>query len=116
MITRNDILTFMINTDLQNHPEAKYVISNHREVNPAILRLERNEIVYITLIKIISSALTTIDFNSILESRKIEHKSLFPENYYYDIITRHFGNIYININTDSKVEISYVKLKILKQC
>lgn len=116
MITRNDILTFMINTDLQNYPEAKYVISNHREINSSLIRLERDEIVYITLIKIISSSLTTIDFNSILESRRIDHKSLFPENYYYDIITRHFGNIYFNISTDSKVEISYVKLKILKQC
>jgi len=106
-MSKSTVLDYMIQNDLLDRK--KYMVSHHLVTSPKRIDVAQDEVIYIDRVKLgKTSGAYWLEFHSATESRIVEIKN-------YEQITRHKGHIYFsNSNVDS-YQISYVKLKLIKE-
>jgi len=114
MTEQGTLLALMIENELKKHQGFSYFISNHLFNGPKSIKLESDEIAFVTFIRIEASSDFVFNYSSATESRKIDRiitTSTIVEN---NIITKHHSGIKFNISNSDKYQVSIVKLKIIK--
>jgi len=105
-MSQETVLNYMIQNDLLDHN--KYMVSHHLADSPSRIDVKTDEVVYIDKLSVKSLSLGGfVEFHSATESRIVE-----TEN--YEQITRHKGHIYFSSRNVDAYQVSYVKLKLIK--
>ncbi|HBS88090.1 MAG: hypothetical protein A2W91_05555 [Bacteroidetes bacterium GWF2_38_335] len=112
MKTPDNILEKMIENELGEN--RAFSISHHFEDNPKRIDVKRDETVFVTNIKIVVSANFWLEYHSAIESRLVEKQVNNTETIFYEIITKHKGNVYFTKSHNFEYQVSYTKLKIIK--
>ncbi len=105
-MSKSTVLDYMIQNDLLDRK--KYMVSHHLVTSPKRIDVAQDEVIYIDRVKLgKTSSGYWLEFHSATESRIVEIKN-------YEQITRHKGHIYFSNNNVQSYQISYVKLKLIR--
>jgi hypothetical protein len=106
----DNIAALMIQGEMAAYEGARFQLSNHTVKDPETIRLQADEVAFITEIRVQTNSDFVLDYYSALESRK--HQSATSRE--YSICTRHRGVIYFRITPGAEYHISYTVLKIMQ--
>ena len=104
----------MIENEMGKQKDLQIEISNHFFDSPKIIKLQADEIAFITFIKINATSNFIFNYSSTTESRKIEKTMAAPMIIENNIITKHLSSIKFEISNSDKYEVSIVKIKFIK--
>ena len=111
---KDALLTYMINKELEGYDYKDIILTEHKTLSPGRIHTAADETVFITNVMLDVKDDFTLSYYSATESRVITNTVSKKEKIEDNIITRHKGTVYFDIDTDDNYEVSYVKLKLIK--
>lgn len=114
MTEQGALIKFMIEYELKRNENELISISNHEFFNPKEIKVEADEIAFISFVKIYASSDFIFKYSSATESRKIEKTITILTLIESNIVTKHLSTIKLNISNNDDYQVSVVKLKFIK--
>jgi len=108
------LLKLMIENEMEKQRNLQTEISNHLLDSPKTIKLQADEIAFITFIKIEATVNFVLNYSSTTESRKIEKAMAAPMTIENNIITKHLSSIKFDMSNSDKYEVSVVIVKFIK--
>ncbi len=114
MTEQGALLKFMIENEMEKQKDLQIEVSNHLFDSPKTIKLEADEIAFISFIRIEASSNFVLNYNSTIESRKIEKTMAAPIIIENNIITKHLSSIKFDMSNSDKYQVSVVIVKFIK--
>ena len=114
MTEQGALLKLMIEKEMEKQKDLQTEISNHLFDSPKTIKLEADEIAFISFIRIEASSNFVLNYSSTTESRKIEKTMAAPMIIENNIITKHLSSIKFEMSNSDKYQVSVVKIKFIK--
>mgnify|MGYP001214883495 CR=1 FL=1 len=107
------LIQVMIENELRQN-DAPVSISNHRYENPKIIKLQADEMAFISMIRIDAQSDFVLNYHSVTEYRTIKKLVALPVEIENNIVTKHLSSIHFEIDNGDPFEVSIIKLKTIK--
>ena len=105
MTEQGALLTWMIEKEIEKLKAKSISISNHLYDTPKTIKLEADEIAFISFVKIEANTTFTFNYSSTTEKRIIEKTIITATTIENNIITKHLSSISFKMsNTDKSRE------------
>ena len=114
MTEQGALLKLMIEKEMEKQKDLQTEISNHLFDSPKTIKLEADEIAFISFIRIEASSNFVLNYSSTTESRKIEKAMAAPMIIENNIITKHLSSIKFDMSNSDKYQVSVVIVKFIK--
>ena len=114
MAEQGALLKLMIESEILQKKDLRYVISNDLHINPREIKISPDEICFITFIKINATSDFIFNIRSASENRTIEKTVTTAFTYENNIITRHPGSVKFEMSNTDQYEVSSVIIKFIK--
>ncbi len=114
MTEQGALLTWMIEKEIEKLKAENISISNHLYDTPKTIKLESDEIAFISFVKIEANTTFTFNYSSTTEERTIEKTITAATTIENNIITKHLSSISFKMSNTDKYHISIVKIKLIK--
>jgi len=114
MAEQGALLRFMIENEVEKQDAKILSISNFQFLNPKEIKLEADEIAFVSLIKVHATADFSLKYNSVSESREIKKTIAILTLVESNIVTKHLSTIKFEMSNSDEYEVSMVIIKMVK--
>lgn len=108
------LLILMIENEAKKHEASHIDISNFEFTSPKQIKLQADEIAFITMIRISATSDFKLSFKSADESREIERTITSAQEVENNSITKHLSTIKFEISNGDDYQVSVVKIKFIR--
>jgi len=104
------LIKLMIENELKEI-KSPVSISNHHYSSPNKIKLDADEMGFISMIKVDAQSDFVLKYHSATESRTIEKLVPIPKEIENNLVTKHVSTINFEIDNGDSFEVSIIKLK-----